>query len=292
MASSVRVSGYKNSTSRHSNGLTIRRDHKHLGHYHLHSHILNFEKSPFFPLYATFQPTTMEFNLSKPNRKIHAGVILTKGVTEMLDVAPFEFFAWTDKTSRQMLNLPQEMWEDDIEFDLHWITEDGKPAQMKSRAQIQPTDSFESCPPLDIALMGAHDLKYKTSEAELAFIRKVYEQCSAFLTICGGMFPLLEAGLLAGKTATCPRMIVSAMKKSIPVVDWVETRWAHDGKLWTSSSLLNGTDMMRAFAEATWGGKTNNGWVEAALDIGGYPVRDVGFKDFKGHHYAVDQLPF
>ncbi|UQC83846.1 YjeF [Colletotrichum lupini] len=177
----------------------------------------------------------------------------------MLDVAPFEFFAWTDKISRQMLNLPQEMWEDDIEFDLHWITEDGKPAQMKSRAQIQPTDSFESCPPLDIALMGAHDLKYKTSEAELAFIRKVYEQCSAFLTICGGMFPLLEAGLLAGKTATCPRMIVSAMKKSIPVVDWVETRWAHDGKLWTSSSLLNGTDMMRAFAEATWGGKTNNG---------------------------------
>ncbi|KAI3546438.1 hypothetical protein CABS02_08980 [Colletotrichum abscissum] len=201
----------------------------------------------------------MEFNLSKPNRKIHAGVILTKGVTEMLDVAPFEFFAWTDKTSRQMLNLPQEMWEDDIEFDLHWITEDGKPAQMKSRAQIQPTDSFESCPPLDIALMGAHDLKYKTSEAELAFIRKVYEQCSAFLTICGGMFPLLEAGLLAGKTATCPRMIVSAMKKSIPVVDWVETRWAHDGKLWTSSSLLNGTDMMRAFSEATWGGETNNG---------------------------------
>lgn len=38
-----------------------------------------FEKSPVFLLYATFQPTTMEFNLSKPNRKIHAGVILTKG---------------------------------------------------------------------------------------------------------------------------------------------------------------------------------------------------------------------
>ncbi|KXH62101.1 hypothetical protein CSAL01_09825 [Colletotrichum salicis] len=235
----------------------------------------------------------MEFNLSEPNRKIHAGVILTKGVTEMLDVAPFEFFAWTDKASRQMLNLPQEMREDNLEFELHWITEDGKPAQMKSRAQIQPTDSFESCPPLDIALMGAHNSgDYKTSEAEITFIRKVYEQCSAFLTICGGIFPLLEAGILAGKTVTCPRMMVDIMKKNVPVADWVETRWAHDGKLWTSSSLLNGTDMMRAFAEHTWGGKSKTGWVEAVLDLGGYPVRDVDFKDFEGHNYPIEQYPF
>lgn len=140
--------------------------------------------------------------------------------------------------------------------------------------------------------MGAHDPGYKTSEAEIVFIRKVYEQCSAFLTICAGMFPLLEAGLLAGKTATCPRMVVGAMKKNVPGVNWVETRWAHDGKLWTSSSLLNGTDLMRAFAEATWGGKTRNGWVDAVLDIGAFPVRDINFKDAEEHHYPVEQFPF
>ncbi|KAK1987697.1 class I glutamine amidotransferase-like protein [Colletotrichum cereale] len=232
----------------------------------------------------------MAFNLSEPSRKIHAGVILTQGVTEMLDVAPFEFFAWTDKTVCQMLNLPKEMWKDAFDVELHWITEDGKPARMKSAALMQPTDSFGSCPPLDIALMGAHDVEYRTSEGELAFIRKVWGECSAFLTICGGMIPLLEAGILTGKTATGPRPILGAMKKKVPAVKWIETRWARDGKLWTSSSLLNGTDMMRAFVEATWGGKS--GMVEAMLDTAGFPTRDVDFKDFKGHHHPVEELGF
>ncbi|KAK1569751.1 class I glutamine amidotransferase-like protein [Colletotrichum navitas] len=232
----------------------------------------------------------MSFNLREPGRAIRAGVILTKGVTEMLDVAPFEFFAMTDKAMCQMLNFPREMWKDAFDVELHWITEDGKPARMRSAAVIQPTDSFESCPPLDIALMGAHDADYKTSEAELAFIRKVWGECSAFLTICGGMMPLLEAGILAGKTATCPRPMVTLMRKKVPVVNWVETRWAHDGKLWTSSTLLNGTDMIRAFVESTWGGK--NGMVEAMLDTTAFPARDVDFKDFKGHHYAVEEVDF
>ncbi|KAK2055973.1 class I glutamine amidotransferase-like protein [Colletotrichum caudatum] len=232
----------------------------------------------------------MAFNLSEPNRAIRAGVILTKGVTELLDVAPFEFFSLIDKTACRMMNFPKEMWKEGLDIELHWITEDGKPARMRSAALIQPTDSFESCPPLDIALMGAHDLEYKTSEAELAFIRKVWDECSAFLTICGGMFPPLEAGILTGKTATGPRPAIDALKKKAPVVNWVEKRWAHDGKLWTSSTLLNGTDMMRAFVEFTWGGKS--GMVEAMLDTTGFPTRDVDFKDFKGHHYTVGEMDF
>ncbi|KAF9875160.1 hypothetical protein CkaCkLH20_07426 [Colletotrichum karsti] len=232
----------------------------------------------------------MSFDLSKPNRKIHAGVILTKGITEMLDVAPFEFFAWTDKKAVTFMNLPVEMREEAFDVELHWITEDGQPARMKSKAQIMPTDSFASCLPLDIALMGAHDETYKTSPAELAFIRKTFENCSAFLTICGGMMPLLEAGLLAGKTATCPRSLIDLMKKNVPMVNWVDRRWAHDGKLWTSSTLLNGTDLIRAFATETWGGRS--GMVEALLDSGHYPDRDADFKDFKGHHYPMEQFPF
>ncbi|KAK2015865.1 class I glutamine amidotransferase-like protein [Colletotrichum eremochloae] len=232
----------------------------------------------------------MAFNLSEPNRVVRAGVILTKGVTEMLDVAPFELFSWTNKTCCQLMNFPKEMWKDAFDVELHWITEDGKPAKMRSGALIQPTDSFESCPPLDIVLMGAHDVNYKTSEAELAFIRKAWDECSAFLTICGGMMPLLEAGILVGKTATGPRPFLGIMKEKVPVVNWVETRWARDGKLWTSGTVLNGTDMMRAFVESTWGGK--NGLVEAMLDSAGFPTRDVDFKDFKGHHYTIDEMGF
>ncbi|KAL0937171.1 dj-1 family protein [Colletotrichum truncatum] len=231
----------------------------------------------------------MSFDLRKPNRRIHAGVILTKGITEMLDVAPFEFFAWTDKESLSFMQVSDKMKEDALDIELHWVTEDGQPAKMKSRAQIIPTDSFETCPPLDIALMGAHDATYKTSPAEVEFIRKTFDHCSAFITICGGAMPLLEAGVLAGKTATCPRPIFELMKKNVPVVNWLDKRWVRDGKLWTSNSLLNGTDLIRAFATETWGGR--NGMVEAVLDGGHFPDRDVDFKDFKGVQHSIDSLP-
>lgn len=99
---------------------------------------------------------------------------------------------------------------------------------------------------------------------------------------------MLEAGLLEGKTVCAPRIVFEVMKKNVPNVNWVDKRWAHDGKVWSSSTLLNGTDLMRAFATETWGGR--NAMVEAALDAGHYPVRDVDFKDFHGHEFQVENV--
>ena len=62
----------------------------------------------------------------------------------MLDIAPFEFFAWVDKASLQYLGLPQEMVDDGLDIELHWVTEDGGPARTRSGAVIQPTVSYLS----------------------------------------------------------------------------------------------------------------------------------------------------
>lgn len=225
----------------------------------------------------------------------------------MLDVAPFEFFAWIDRESLKMLNFPSEMLDEALDLKCHWVTEDGDVARMKSGLQVKATvssivrlnynsdkivtndqDSFETCPPLDIALMGAHDPNYHLSEGEGAFIRKTYENCSAFLSICGGVFALLEAGLLTGKTAVAPRMAYEMMKSAAPHVNWVDKRWTRDGKIWSSSTLLNGTDLISAFAKETWGGK--NGMVETLLDAGHWPARDVDFKDFQGKNIAMESF--
>ena len=125
--------------------------------------------------------------------------------------------------------------------------------------------------------MGANRVGYVPNEAELAFIRKVYDQCSAFLTICGGFEPAMRAGLLQGKTATAPRFILEQLRQASPDTKWVERRWARDGKLWTSGTLLNGLDLMTAFVRDTWPGKAD--MVEALLDIGAWPIRDVDYKD-------------
>jgi transcriptional regulator GlxA family with amidase domain len=126
--------------------------------------------------------------------------------------------------------------------------------------------------------MGAHEQGYRLSDAEKAFIRKSYDNCAAFITICGGMQAALEAGLLEGKTATAPRPMVEMLRQAFPGVKWVEKRWAHDEKLWTSGALLNGTDLMRAFVTEHWKGPL----FEFALELGHYPIRDVNYADAPG----------
>lgn len=64
-----------------------------------------------------------------------------RSVTEMLDVAPFEFFAWVDKESLQKFKFPAAMVEEGMDIELHWVTEDGSPAPMRSGAEIKPTVS-------------------------------------------------------------------------------------------------------------------------------------------------------
>ena len=64
----------------------------------------------------------------------------------------------------------------------------------------------------------------------------------------------------------------------------MERRWARDGKLWTSGTLLNGLDLMRAFVQHTWANKPE--MVAATLDLGAWPVRDVEYKDVDGFKAA------
>lgn len=81
-----------------------------------------------------------------------------------------------------------------------------------------------------------------------------HEDGVASLFICSGLIAALQSGLLAGKTATAPRPMIDAPRKTHPEINWVAKRWAHDGKTWASGAPLNGIDMTKAFAIEIWGG--------------------------------------
>lgn len=108
-------------------------------------------------------------------------------------------------------------------------------------------------------------------------MRKAWEECSAFLTICGGVTVPLQAGILAGKTATAPHMMLDMLRVNAPKTEWATKRWARDGKLWTSGTLLNGMDMMANFMKHYWGGEGT--YVEFLSKVGAWPDRDVDYKD-------------
>lgn len=142
-------------------------------------------------------------------------------------------------------------------------------------------DTFETCPPLDIVLIGATLDNYQPNENELNFLRKTFKSptCQAFLTICGGMMPPLQAGLLQGLRATAPRPMLPQLRKDAPGTTWTERRWERDGKMWTSGTLLNGTDMMSEWAASVWGRDVQKDLMGVVLEFGGWPVRDVGYQD-------------
>ena len=91
--------------------------------------------------------------------------------------------------------------------------------------------------------------------------------------------PALAAGVLEGKTCAAPRLMLEDLRKQAPGTKWVEKRFVQDGKVWTSGALLNGLDMMRAFALHTWANTGAYGLFEGLLQIGHFPLRDVDYKD-------------
>ena len=98
-------------------------------------------------------------------------------------------------------------------------------------------------------------------------------------TICGGVFVPMVAGLLEGKTATGPRMNLEELRSLSPKTNWVEKRWVRDGKLWTSGTLLNGTDLMRAFCHAVWKELGDPSLVVYQAQLASWPNREVDYKD-------------
>ncbi|TQS32861.1 hypothetical protein Golomagni_06810 [Golovinomyces magnicellulatus] len=223
----------------------------------------------------------MSFNLSKPDRPIHVGVFLTNGITEILDTAPVDLLSGFDKHIIETFPegfIPAALKTQALEFVYHWVNETGGPARLTSGLNVTPTDSFESCPPLDIIIIGAHNLGYEPNAAELDFVRKTFNSCSAFITTCAGVDVAVKAGVLSGKTATGPRFLLGQMKETAADINWVEKRWVRDGKIWTSGALLNGLDVMTAFIEQTWDVQEGD-LKDFMLKAGGKVVRDVDYKD-------------
>lgn len=123
-------------------------------------------------------------------------------------------------------------------------------------------------------LIGAYFPTFTPTAADLLFIRKAYEQSTAFLTICGGVFPAVLAGVLKDHTCTGPREFLPQLKSMDPSVNWVEKRMCRDegGKVWTSGSLLNGLDLMREFAKEFW-----PEMAQALVPIAGIPERSLDY---------------
>ena len=86
----------------------------------------------------------IDFKDPRQSRKLHIGVILTGGETEIIDVAPIDFFhsigsKFVNENLAPM--LPPNTLDQTLDADFHWVNETGEPAKLTAGARVLPTVS-------------------------------------------------------------------------------------------------------------------------------------------------------
>ncbi len=118
---------------------------------------------------------------------IHIGFLLYPGVTQLDATGPAQVLA----------RVPGAV------IHLAWKTRD--PVATDAGFSIVPTDTFESCPALDVLCVpgGAGQAEYMTDEAVLAFLRRKAQSATYVTSVCTGSLLLGAAGALTGYEAAC-----------------------------------------------------------------------------------------
>lgn len=81
-------------------------------------------------------------DLFSAGRTIHAGIILFGGETELLDIAPIDFFnAITTKFTKFVPEqvMPDEMRKQSLDVQFHWVNETGNPAALTADMKVLPS---------------------------------------------------------------------------------------------------------------------------------------------------------
>ncbi|KAK0651153.1 class I glutamine amidotransferase-like protein [Cercophora newfieldiana] len=137
---------------------------------------------------------------------------------------------------------------------------DGMPMDMSHMidAQIVATHTFVTAPPLDILIVtggiGDLTLQEQNDTSVEEFIASRFPTTRHVLSVCSGAGFLARAGVLEGLRATATKGSWAHVTRHGKNVTWVPSaRWVHDGKVWTSSGVSAGMDMMVAFLRHVYG---------------------------------------
>lgn len=117
---------------------------------------------------------------------IRFGLLAFPGVQQLDLTAPYEVFASMEAA------------------EVHLIWKDRSPIVSATKLVLQPTTTFDDCPPLDVICVpgGSGVNALLEDETVLTFIREQAAQARFVTSVCTGSLVLGAAGLLKGKRAT------------------------------------------------------------------------------------------
>jgi transcriptional regulator GlxA family with amidase domain len=148
---------------------------------------------------------------------------------------------------------------------------DGMPMDMTMMidAQIVATHSFQTAPPVDVLIIpggiGELTLVEQDDRSIEDFVVSRFDTTQYVLSVCSGAGILARAGVLDGRRATATKGSWARVTGYGKNVKWIPSaRWVHDGKVWTSSGVSAGMDMMVAFLRHVYGDPVVNKSVNEA----------------------------
>ncbi len=149
-------------------------------------------------------------------------------------------------------------------------------------AQIVATHSFQTSPPVDVLIVpgGVGDLTLlEQNERSIEdFVVSRFEETEYVLSVCTGAGFLARAGVLDGRRATATKGHWAHVTNYGKNVTWIPSaRWVQDGKVWTSSGVSAGMDMMVAFLRHVYGDSVVN---ESVNEMEYAPVVDPNWDPY------------
>jgi cyclohexyl-isocyanide hydratase len=125
---------------------------------------------------------------------------------------------------------------------IHLVWKDAAPVRSDRGLAIVPTDTFETCPTLDLICIpgGPGTNELLTDEAALSFVRHQAWGARYVTSVCTGALVLGAAGLLKGKRATTHWMSHGLLTEfgAVPL----HARVVTDGRIITGGGVTAGLD--------------------------------------------------
>lgn len=243
-----------------------------------------------------------------PGPTTRIGVLLIDAV-QLLDLSPIDIFAMLSEGYISTLSqMPAPLKAGAVPMEIVYINQAGPDTLHGCTAnvnlRVHASISDKICAPpaeegeertLDILLIpGPDPWAYEPNDALNRFIKGHFDSGTDVLTVCTGVYPAAHAGLLKGRKATGPRMLIPELKKKFPEAIWKDKRWTSDGNLWASGTstlsilrhaprgitayvrlvskagITNGQDMVAAYIREKWPGPTAEA-ILAMADVGDRP---------------------
>jgi cyclohexyl-isocyanide hydratase len=168
---------------------------------------------------------------------------------------------------------------------MHFVWKDMAPVATDAGFSIPPTDTFETCPQLDILCVpgGKGQMQFMADEAVLGFLRKQGEAARYVTSVCSGSLLLGAAGLLKGYRSASHWAVRDMLPLfgAIPVAE----RVVHDRNRMSGGGVTAGIDFGLTLA-AEIAGEDAAKAIQLGIEYDPQPPFDAGSPEKAGPEIA------